>query len=132
MAPPARAFADHVGVVEQKVAGRFHVGVPVPVGIVHGDQLLRIASLARRVGGEPLQYLIGHQAFRRLDLAVGPGVLVPRPETEMLVEHALGRVAGVASPVVVDVGTGSGAIALSIAVERPDANIGTSRYRFLP
>ena len=52
VAPPARAFADHVGVVEQKVAGRFHVGVPVPVGIVHGDQLLRIASLARRVGGD--------------------------------------------------------------------------------
>jgi release factor glutamine methyltransferase len=77
--------------------------------------------VTRRVGGEPLQYLTGHQAFRRLDLAVGPGVLVPRPETEMVVEHALGRIAGVASPVVVDVGTGSGAIALSIGVERPDA-----------
>jgi release factor glutamine methyltransferase len=77
--------------------------------------------VARRVRGEPLQYLTGHQAFRRLDLAVGPGVLVPRPETEMVVEHALGRIAGVASPVVVDVGTGSGAIALSIGVERPDA-----------
>lgn len=79
--------------------------------------------VARRAGGEPLQYLTGHQAFRRLDLAVGPGVLVPRPETEMLVEQALGRIAGVASPVVVDVGTGSGAIALSIAVERPDARV---------
>ncbi len=77
--------------------------------------------VTRRLCGEPLQYLTGHQAFRRLDLAVGPGVLVPRPETEMLVEHALGRLAGVASPVVVDVGTGSGAIALSIGVERPDA-----------
>jgi len=79
--------------------------------------------VTRRVGGEPLQYLTGHQAFRRLDLAVGPGVLVPRPETEMVVEHALGRIAGVASPVVVDVGTGSGAIALSIGVERPDATV---------
>ncbi|MEA2591699.1 MAG: release factor glutamine methyltransferase [Actinomycetota bacterium] len=79
--------------------------------------------VARRAGGEPLQYLTGHQAFRRLDLAVGPGVLVPRPETEMVVEHALGRIAGVASPVVVDVGTGSGAIALSVGVERPDATV---------
>lgn len=79
--------------------------------------------VARRVAGEPLQYLTGHQAFRRLDLAVGPGVLVPRPETEMLVEHALGRLAGVVAPVVVDVGTGSGAIALSIGVERPDATV---------
>ena len=79
--------------------------------------------VTRRLRGEPLQYLTGHQAFRWLDLAVGPGVLVPRPETELLVEHALGRLAGVASPVVVDVGTGSGAIALSIAVERPDATV---------
>jgi release factor glutamine methyltransferase len=79
--------------------------------------------VARRVRGEPLQYLTGHQAFRRLDLVVGPGVLVPRPETEMVVEHALNRIAGVASPVVVDVGTGSGAIALSIGVERPDATV---------
>jgi release factor glutamine methyltransferase len=79
--------------------------------------------VARRAGGEPLQYLTGHQAFRRLDLAVGPGVLVPRPETEMVVEHALGRIAGVASPVVVDVGTGSGAIALSVGFERPDATV---------
>jgi release factor glutamine methyltransferase len=79
--------------------------------------------VTRRAGGEPLQYLTGHQAFRRLDLAVGPGVLVPRPETELVVEHALERIAGVASPVVVDVGTGSGAIALSIGVERPDATV---------
>ena len=94
-----------------------------------GDQPLsaeaagRLGDLVtRRLRGEPLQYLTGHQAFRRLDLAVGPGVLVPRPETEMLVEHALGRVAGVASPVVVDVGTGSGAIALSIAVFQPGSS----------
>lgn len=79
------------------------------------------ALVRRRCSGEPLQYLTGHQAFRHLDLAVGPGVLVPRPETEIVVEHALGRIAALASPVVVDVGTGSGAIALTIAAERPDA-----------
>ena len=81
------------------------------------------AMVDRRRAGEPLQYLTGHQAFRRLDLLVGPGVLVPRPETEMVVEHALERIAGVGSPVVVDVGTGSGAIALSVATERPDARV---------
>ena len=81
------------------------------------------AMVDRRRAGEPLQYLTGHQAFRRLDLLVGPGVLVPRPETEMVVEHALERIAGLDSPVVVDVGTGSGAIALSVATERPDARV---------
>src|SRR5438128_11958425 len=66
------------------------------------------AMVERRRAGEPLQYLTGHQAFRRVDLLVGPGVLVPRPETEMVVEHALERIAGGGSPVVVDVGPGEG------------------------
>jgi release factor glutamine methyltransferase len=93
-------------------------------GCLSAEEAGRLQELVgRRVAGEPLQYLTGRQAFRQLDLAVGPGVLVPRPETEMVVEHALGRVAGVASPVVVDVGTGSGAIALSVAVERPEATV---------
>jgi release factor glutamine methyltransferase len=85
----------------------------------------------RRAGGEPLQYLTGVQAFRRLELAVGPGVLVPRPETEMVVERALAHLEGVVrppaggvpGPVVVDLGMGSGAIALSIGLERPDATV---------
>lgn len=87
--------------------------------LVRGVQEL----VERRGAGEPLQYLTGHQPFRHLDLLVGPGVLVPRPETELVVEHALGRIAGLGAPVVVDVGTGSGAIALSIAAERPDAQV---------
>ena len=56
-------------------------------------------------------------------LAVKPGVFIPRPETEILVEHALAAVAGVTAPVVVDVGTGTGAIALAIKDERPDARV---------
>jgi release factor glutamine methyltransferase len=80
----------------------------------------RALELARRrAGGEPLQYVIGRAAFRYLDLTVGPGVFIPRPETELVAERAIEllRPHGTA----VDVGTGSGAIALSIAVERPDA-----------
>ena len=79
-----------------------------------------IRSLAgRRAGGEPLQYVLGHWAFRVLDLEVDPRVLIPRPETEQVVEVALGVLAGLgaADPAIVDAGTGSGAIALSLAVE---------------
>lgn len=78
----------------------------------------------RRQAGEPLQYLLGSWAFRRLELAVDPRVLIPRPETEVVTGHALDELARAASdvpadrPVVaVDLGTGSGAIALSLAVE---------------
>ena len=81
------------------------------------------ALLDQRADRVPLQHLTGRAAFRHLDLAVGPGVFVPRPETEQLVEWALGRLAGVPDPVVVDLGSGSGAIALSIAHECPGARV---------
>ena len=81
------------------------------------------AMAARRSAGEPLQYVLGHWAFRTLDLAVNPHVLIPRPETEQVVEVALAelRALGVGQPVVVDAGTGSGAIALAVAAEVPGA-----------
>lgn len=80
--------------------------------------------LARRLKREPLAYVIGTVGFRGLELEVGPGVLVPRPETEITAERAVARarVRG-RRPTVVDVGTGCGAIALSLAVELPDARI---------
>lgn len=84
------------------------------------------AMLARREAGEPLQYVLGAWGFRRLDLFVDRRVLIPRPETEEVVEHALAeldRVAPTAAARVVDLGTGSGAIALSIAVERESAEV---------
>jgi release factor glutamine methyltransferase len=80
-------------------------------------------ALCRRCVGVPLQHLTGEQGFRRLTLAVKPGVFIPRPETEILVEHALAALADLTGPVVVDVGTGTGAIALAIKDERPDARV---------
>ena len=80
-------------------------------------------ALCQRCGGVPLQYLTGTQTFMGLELTVEPGVFVPRPETEVLVEAALEALAKVTAPVVVDVGTGTGAVALAIKFRRPNARV---------
>lgn len=85
------------------------------------DEGRLMALVARRVAGEPLQYLTGLAGFRRLELKIGPGALVPRPETESLAGRAI-EVAPRAGTVV-DIGTGAGPIALSIADERPDVRV---------
>lgn len=82
----------------------------------------------RRLAGEPLQYVVGRWGFRRLDLLVDRRVLIPRPETEQVVEAALDELAalarsGVGSPRCLDLGTGSGAIALSLATEAKVAEV---------
>lgn len=77
-----------------------------------------VAERARRV---PLQHLIGWVGIGGITLVVGPGVFVPRPETELLLDWARTAIAGVAKPVVVDLCTGSGALALALANTRPDA-----------
>ncbi len=79
--------------------------------------------VARRAAGEPVQYVLGHADFYGLRLAVTPDVLIPRPETEEVVEEALRRVQATGAPWVLDVGTGSGAIALAVKHERPDAEV---------
>ena len=79
--------------------------------------------VARRRAGEPLQYVLGSWGFRRLDLLVDRRVLIPRPETEWVVEQALRRLPADVDATVLDLGTGSGAIGLSIAVERPRARV---------
>jgi release factor glutamine methyltransferase len=91
---------------------------------VDDDAAARFAALLdQRADRVPLQHLTGRAPFRHLELAVGPGVFVPRPETELLVEWALARLAGLDGPIVVDLGSGSGAIALSIAHEHPGARV---------
>ena len=78
----------------------------------------------RRCNHEPVQYLTGTAGFRKLDLVVGPGVLVPRPETEGLVEEVLKHIANLPGPVsVIDLGAGSGAMAISIATEAPNTHV---------
>jgi len=84
--------------------------------------------LDRRAAGEPLQYVLGCWAFRRLDLSIDRRVLIPRPETEQVVEYAIAELTRIRlvtgkAPRVVDLGTGSGAIALSIAVEVTGAEV---------
>lgn len=80
--------------------------------------------LERRAAGEPLQYVLGRWGFRRLDLYLDRRVLIPRPETEMVVQLALNELPRLGRrPTVVDLGTGSGAIALSIALEAPASRV---------
>ena len=80
--------------------------------------------LARRILHEPLQYITGIAYFRNLELKVGPGVLVPRPESELLVGAVLTHIANLPAPVsVIDLGSGSGALALAIATEAPNSRV---------
>lgn len=91
------------------------------------DELLAAyqSLIARRASGEPLQYITGHQEFFGLEFEVTPAVLIPRPETELIVEEVirLVDVHKIAKPVIVDVGTGSGCIAIALARELEDAKV---------
>jgi release factor glutamine methyltransferase len=112
----ARALACHLlGVNRAWLAAN-------PMHVLTESQDAQFDSLvARRAMGHPVAYLTGTREFYGRDFAVGPGVLIPRPETETLVEAALGRMGPGA--VVADLGTGSGAIAVTLACERPGAAV---------
>jgi release factor glutamine methyltransferase len=99
-------------------SSRLHLSEPTPEQQVRYDELI-----AQRAARAPLQHLTGTAAFRYRELAVGPGVFVPRPETEVMVGWILDRLAAVKNPLVVDLCTGSGAIAGAIATERPDSTV---------
>lgn len=103
----------------------------VQAAVVRGDVMSDAdaerldALVTRRESREPLQHITGTAPFRHLELAVGPGVFVPRPETEMVVQHAIDALlhAPDPQPIGIDLGTGSGAIALAMATEVPHARI---------
>lgn len=95
-----------------------------PERLITGERALAFAALvARRSRGEPVAYLTGHREFMGLDLLIDPRALIPRPETEVLVELALedarSRLEGGTPPVVADLGTGSGAIAVALVAHEP-------------
>lgn len=98
--------------------------------IAHGERELSpmqaeryVALVDRREQGEPFAYLVGSADFCGLEFVVSPDVLIPRPETEVLVEQALVRVQGIEAPSIVDMGTGSGIVAVSIARRCPQAEV---------
>jgi release factor glutamine methyltransferase len=103
---------------------------PRPWLIAHDEQALDASQaaaiddlLARRAAGEPLAYLVGEREFRGMVLQVTPAVLVPRPETELLVDWALECLPDAPAPSVIDLGTGSGAVALAIKCACPAARV---------
>jgi release factor glutamine methyltransferase len=87
----------------------------------HGEGERFREAVERRVGGEPLQYITGVQDFYGREFWVTPDVLIPRPETELLVEAALEVIVNISAPLICDVGTGSGCIAVTLLSERTDA-----------
>jgi release factor glutamine methyltransferase len=86
------------------------------------DGVIRLAGFAeRRLSGEPVARILGHKEFYGLDFALNAATLVPRPETELLVELALEALKGIEAPLILDLGTGSGCVAIAILVHAPNA-----------
>ncbi len=117
-ASEARLLLGHV--LDQSAAWLLAHGEQV----LDEDDLLAFASLvARRAGGEPVAYLVGRREFFGRDFEVSPAVLIPRPETELLVDIALANVGAGETARILDLGTGSGCIAVTLALELPQAQV---------
>jgi release factor glutamine methyltransferase len=111
-------LADVLGVSRPGLALQAGRALEPPLDARYAD------AVRRRAAREPLQHIVGTQPFRQVIVQVGPGALVPRPETELLAGWALELLpAPPRRPVVIDLGTGSGCIACALAVERPDAEV---------
>jgi release factor glutamine methyltransferase len=112
----AEVLAAHVVGVPR---GRLMMAPLVDPSVVECYQRL----VARRAAREPLQHVLGSAVLGPVAVAVGPGVFTPRPETELLLDWGLKAIAGTRSPLVVDLCTGSGALALAVSAARPDAEV---------
>jgi release factor glutamine methyltransferase len=112
--------------VDARVLLQHVLGIPHAALLAHDDRVLSederrrfVALAARRADGEPVAYLLGWREFYGRRFAVGPSVLIPRPETELLIDQVLQRLPPAARMEVLDLGTGSGNVALTLALERP-------------
>lgn len=124
------AATRRIGRLEARLLLQHVTGLTASVLAAYPERLLDAAAaatyealVARREAGEPIAYLTGRREFYGRDFHVGPGVLIPRPETELLVELGLAKVQGIAAPRILDLGCGSGCIAISLALEHPDATV---------
>lgn len=127
-AKAALAQAGHTAAVEANVlfetaVGRPYVGIGPDADVDEADAQKLRQLTARRVAGEPLQYIAGSWPFLDFDLVVGPGVLIPRPETERAAQTALAYLAGQDAPVLVDLCSGSGCIAIALQRALPDSDV---------
>jgi release factor glutamine methyltransferase len=114
-----------IGHVLDQSRGEVQAGSILDRPVSTAEAELIAALLARRSTREPLQHIVGRAPFRALSLHVGPGVFVPRPETEQVAQFAIDALRSMpdAAPIGIDLGTGSGAIALALATEVPNARI---------
>ena len=114
-----------IGHVLGLTRGQVQAKAVTDAGVGPDDAMTVLEAVERRAAREPLQHITGRAAFRSLELAVGPGVFVPRPETETVAQVAIDALMSVASasPVAVDLGTGSGALALALATEVPHSSV---------